>query len=206
MMTVDPVKLQRAKAVLEAAGYTVHLVPVELWQHRALLSAWHSETKEGFLIGSDELGLVCHYGVEYLDPYKYGRDQPRYKDADNPNRIRHYAEAILSRHIFEIESASPGTSNTTLNRSAFILGRYLFGWQLDPDSIQGQLLEAAIHRGIPEYEAKVVIRAGLKAGSKNPRNPDELLDELVGKPEQAKGDNFAAKHLAKLSRKLGGRP
>lgn len=200
-LSIDLDKLNQAQIILEQAGYVVTTAPIDLWPHRNIINAYNPVTGEGYLIGPDELGLICHYGVVYLNPH--GFDEPRYKAKDNSSRIKHYAEAAIAGACTEVAIAAPGTSNTALNKAAYLIGRFMSGWQLDPDSSQAQLLGVALDRGIKEHEARAVINAGIKAGAKNPRDPNELLDELVGKPKE---NDIAAKHLAKLSRRLGGRP
>jgi hypothetical protein len=200
LLTVDLAKLQLAILLLEQAGYVVTIAPVDLWQHRAILSIWHPVKQDGTFVYADELGLLCHYGISYLNPHGY--DEPRYKDASNPHRLKHYVGAVLAQACVDIEVASPGTSNATLNRSAYVLGRYAYGWQIDPETIQARLHDAATARGIDTHEARAVIASALKAGSKNPRDPHDLeVEQRAPQPQ-----DITSKHLAKLSRKLGVRP
>jgi hypothetical protein len=202
---IDNHKLYQTVAILEQASYTVTFAPVELWQHRCILTAWHPVTGEGFMVGPDELGLIIHYGAGYLDPYQYGNElQARHQNKNNPNRIRHYAEAVIARAICDVQTAQPGIRNQTLSRAAFVVGRYLLGWQLDPDSVQGQLLEAALQTGLDHREANTTIKRGLDAGQRNPRSPDELLNELVDEQPKQPYNDMAAKHLNKLRAKMGG--
>ncbi|MGL4608128.1 MAG: hypothetical protein ACRCYY_00360 [Trueperaceae bacterium] len=175
-ITVNPQKFQEAVSVLENAGHTVTFAPIELWSHRCVLTAFNPVTGEGYLIGSDELGLLCHYGIAYLNPHNFS--EPRYKAKDNVNRLKHYAEAVLARAIVDIQTAQPGTRNQTLYKAAFVIGRYLLGWHLDPDSVQAQLLDAALQSGLQggEREARTTIKSGLKAGQKQARDPDDLMN------------------------------
>ena len=69
-----------------------------------------------------------------------------------------------------------------------IIGRYLLDWQLDRDSVFAQLVDAALETGLRggEPEARATIRSGLKAGQRNPRDPDELLSEMFGSLGQSR--------------------
>lgn len=194
--------LYQAKAILETAGYRV-TISLDLLQYQVVAIIWHPEKQDGGFIHADELGLLCRNGIAYLNPYGYGGEsQARYKDKTNPDRLRHYVQAILAQCILDIETAAPGMSNATLNRAAFVLGRYAYGWQLDPDNIYCQLLTAALNRNIPQHEAEAVIKSGMMTGAKNPRDPHDLETEQGTSQPQ----NAAQKHLDKLRRKMGGRP
>jgi hypothetical protein len=171
-LSLDLEKSQNAKFILEQAGFTVTIAPSELWPFRCILVAYNSQTREGYLIGPDEIGLICHYGVDYLNSHGYS--EPRYKAKGNSNSIKHYAEAAIARVISDLAVSAPGTSNIALNRAAYTIGRFMFGWELDPDSVQAQLLGVALDRGVNEHEARAVIKAGIKAGLKNPKDPSEL--------------------------------
>lgn len=173
-ITLDTEKLYQAVWLLEQAGFTVTTAPIELWQFCCILTAYDPVTGEGYLIGPDELGLIIHYGVAYLNPHEF--TEPRYKAKDNSNRIKHYAEAAIARVCTDVALAAPGTSNQALNKAAYTIGRFMFGWQLDPDSIQAHLLGVALDRGINEHEAKAVIKAGVRAGEKKPRDPSDLMN------------------------------
>jgi hypothetical protein len=197
-LSFDLDKLQKAKLTLQQAGFIVTIAPIELWPFRCVLVAHNPQTGEGYLIGPDELGLICHYGVDYLNPHEFV--EPRYKAKDNSNRIRHYAEAAIARACTDVALSAPGTSNMTLNKAAYTLGRFAFGWQLDPDSLQAQLLGVALDRGINEHEARAVIKAGFKGGSKSPRDPSEIeTEQRSTQPQDAE-----TKHLNKLQRKMDG--
>lgn len=176
-LVVDTQRLNHAKLVLEAAGLIVTVAPIELWQHRHILNAWNPTTGDGYLICAEELGLICRYGADYLNPYGYGGGyQARYKDKGNPNRLKHYAEAVIARAVNDIQTSQPGSRNQTLSRAAYVVGRFLLGWQLDPDSVQGQLLEAALTTGLDHREAHSTIKRGLEAGQRNPKSPDDLTN------------------------------
>lgn len=176
-ITISNKNLYRAWILLEQNGYTVNFAPPELWAHRCLLTAYHPETLEGFLIASDELGNLLHFGMSYLNLHGYA--EPRYRDQSNPDRLRHYAEAVVARACTEVANSQPGSRNSALYRASFVIGRYLLGWQLDPDSVQAQLLDAALQSGIRGgfREAQATIKSGLNDGQKKPRDPSELLSQ-----------------------------
>lgn len=196
--TVNNKNLIRVFALLEQAGFIVTFCPPELWQHRALLSAYNPETRDGYLIGPDELGMILHYGVEYFNPWSYS--EPRYQDKSNPDRLKHYAEAVLARACADVASSQPGSRNSALYKAAFSIGRYLFGWQLDEDKARADLLDAALQSGLRggANEARATIKSGFSDGQKLPRDPSDL--ELVRSQNKTPAD----KHLAKLERKLNG--
>jgi hypothetical protein len=163
--------------MLEAAGYIVNYADPELLQHRHLITAYNRETREGYLIGPDELGLLCHYGLEYLNPHNYS--EPRYKDKGNTANIRHYAEAALAKACTDVATSQPGSRNGALYRAAFGIGRLLLGWELPEDTAYMALLEAALQSGLQGgvNEAKATIRSGLKSGQRKPRDPSELQNQ-----------------------------
>jgi hypothetical protein len=167
-------KLDHVMFLSGQAGYTPRVAPYELWRHSCLIAIWHPDKRQGYLISHLELGLIVHYGIEtYLNPHNFS--VPIYKDELHPNRLRAFAESAIARAIVDVETAAPGTSNAALNRAAFVLGRFALGWHIDPDSIQGQLLEAAMQRGTNKGEARAVIASGYKTGQRTPKEPSDLL-------------------------------
>jgi hypothetical protein len=167
----------KVTALLEGEGFDVVLPPLEFQAHDLCLFASNSTTGEAYSIRTDELGLILHYGRAYFNPHGYRL--PKHKDKTNPNRIKHYAESVLARVVVEVQSAKPGARNAALYRAACTMGRFLFGWNLNPDSVQAQLLDAALTSGLRggEHEARATIRSGFKAGQKKPKDPSTVLSQ-----------------------------
>lgn len=75
-----------------------------------------------------------------------------------------YAHVALEGECAEVESATLGTLNDTLNRSAFKLGLLVARGAIAADDVREALLAAALRNGHPERGARRTIDSGLSAG------------------------------------------
>lgn len=73
-----------------------------------------------------------------------------------------YVAAAIERECMELASAPEGTRNDTLNRAAFALARFVESGA-DADAIEGALLAAALHAGLPEREVRRTLASAFKA-------------------------------------------
>lgn len=171
--------LEQTADFLTAEGFEVRAAPLELLERGVVLTAFHPEKLDGYLIEPAELGMITRLGMAYLDPYAEGREEPRYIREDSKKRMKAYAEAVLAKRVAEVESAQPGIRNTALNSAAYTLGRYL-GWEAySEEEAARELLKAAIMAGLEPQEAEPTIRRALEQGASNPRDSSEL------EPQQA---------------------
>lgn len=191
-----PNLLGQAAETLQAEGFTVQAAPLELLTHGCILVAWHPARSEGFLIEPAELGAVARLGSSYLDPHA-DSTLPRWQRDGTPDtlRMRRYAEAVLARACAEAASAPEGIRNQTLNRVAWVVGRYL-GWGLDPASVQAELEEAGRLSGLGEREIEATVRRALERGAQAPRDPEELLHAEQGSSVNPSPSASAKPHLA----------
>lgn len=110
--------------------------------------------------------------VELLTP------EPRHEPVD-PSAIRRdrgvaaWAATALAREIDRVQSASVGSRNQTLNRSAFVLGQIVGGGHLDPNDVADLLGQAGLATGLGEREVRMTIASGLTAGARHPRHPPD---------------------------------
>jgi hypothetical protein len=174
---IDHEKVCKVAQILEPDGFILEFANIELWQHRCVIIARNPQTQEGFLLDVSDFGHVIRYGLPYLRGFP--DSSPRAKNVDRQSRVRRYAEKVLARAVHEVQTSSPGVRNATLSRAAYGVGRFLLGWELERDDVAAQLLEAAESVGLSHHEASSTIKSSLKAGSRKPKSPDELLDDLV---------------------------
>ena len=169
--------LTQAKEALTLEGFTVQAAPFELLLRGCVLTAWHEDKNEGYLIEPAELGMIARLGLAYLDPYRDDDSTlPRWQRDSTPDalRMRRYAEAVMARACAEVEGAPEGVRNQTLNRAAFVLGRYL-GWGLDEAQVIADLEQAGLNAGLPAREVTSTVNRGVAKGSEEPRDPRELV-------------------------------
>jgi putative DNA primase/helicase len=96
------------------------------------------------------------------------RHERPYKSAGAPG-VDRYCEAALQAEVAAVASEPQGGRNHRLNRAAFSLGQLIGGGVLQRDSVQDELLHAAVRAGLPEHEARTTIRSGIESGLKDPR-------------------------------------
>lgn len=181
-ISFSPIQLEQAKHALTRAGFTVRTAPLELMLRGCVLTAWHQTKQEGYLIEPQELGMIARLGLDHLDPYRGSSTLPRWQRDSTPDalRLRRYAEAVMARACAEVASAPEGVRNQTLNRAAFLLGRYL-GWGLDEAQVLAELVRAGLRAGLPSREITSTVKRALKKGSEHPRDPSELL--VISSPQ-----------------------
>lgn len=109
-----------------------------------------------------------------LDAEKPSRPSERTEDGE---RVRRWddgdgghesAEDALRDTIARLTEAVPGERNDTLNRCAFVLGKYVPKGLLDEEEVRSRLMDAAKEIGLGEAEAAATINSGLTAGKKDP--------------------------------------
>jgi hypothetical protein len=72
-----------------------------------------------------------------------------------------YIEVALEREVAAVSSATEGTRNDQLNRSAFALARFVHGGQLEPDRYVAGLTNAALRTGLSESEIRRTLASAL---------------------------------------------
>lgn len=105
--------------------------------------------------------------------------EERRHDPVDPSRIRRdrgvsaWAATALAGEITRVQSASEGTRNQTLNRSAYVLGQIVGGGHLDNDDVADILGQAGLAVGLSEREVRMTVASGLRAGARHPRHPPD---------------------------------
>ncbi|GGG51591.1 hypothetical protein GCM10010964_43480 [Caldovatus sediminis] len=74
----------------------------------------------------------------------------------------------LDRAVCRVLDAPAGTRNATLNREAFVVGRWLGAGLLGETEAASALYAAARRAGLDDAEARATIRSGLRAGASSP--------------------------------------
>lgn len=132
----------------------------------------------GFLPGLDiraDGGFIVHYGVDsklIVDAPTWLlelTEKPDYKhEGDVVKVMPEIAEGIIGASLEAIREAPPGESNNVLNIEAFKIGQLVASQSITREYAERALMEAAIERGKPRYEAQATIASGLDGGSKKP--------------------------------------
>jgi putative DNA primase/helicase len=97
----------------------------------------------------------------------------------NESRRREDAEEARGWALEDLRQAIEGSRNTTLNKSAYVLGRYIGGGYLDEAEIRAELTEAALAIGLEEDEIEATIESGVTAGKAKPIEVDEAGGSAV---------------------------
>lgn len=84
-----------------------------------------------------------------------------------------WASTALAGEIERVQTATKGTRNQTLNRSAFVLGQIVGGGHLDHDDVADLLGQAALAAGLGDREVGMTIASGLRSGARHPRHPPD---------------------------------
>lgn len=95
--------------------------------------------------------------------------------ANCPPELQRYVQGALRRSVAKVATAAERQRNDTLNKAAFNLGKFVGTGLLDQATVQEKLLIAATAVGLSEREARATIASGLKAGSGDPLDVQELL-------------------------------
>lgn len=82
-----------------------------------------------------------------------------------------YAEAAIRREAEAVAQAPAGTRNHRLNLAAYRLGRLVAGGLVDEAIAREALLAAATASGLPYRESGGMVRSGMTAGRRSPRQP-----------------------------------
>jgi hypothetical protein len=162
--------LKQAIENLEQDGFQVQTPPPEMLGHGVVLTAYHPEREEGFLLSGPEVQLVARYGLAALDPHREPDERkPRWQREDSRKREQKYVEAALARAVQEVQSAAPGNRNNALARAAWSLGR-LEALGLDRERALAELEQAALSTGLSLAEARTTAVRSFEAGAKRPRD------------------------------------
>ena len=78
------------------------------------------------------------------------------------------AIGIIEKSLESIREAPPGESNNILNVESFRIGQLVASNSVSREYAEKALMDAAIARGKPLYEAKATITSGLDGGMKKP--------------------------------------
>jgi hypothetical protein len=205
--------LRQACAALELEGFEVETPPPDLLEQGVILTAYHHDREEGFLLSPEEVRLVAIHGLAALDPEPTD-PRPRWQRSSTRNREQAYAEAALARAVLEVQSAPRGNRNNTLAKVAFGLGQ-LEHLGLDESRVVQALFDAALATGLEHREALSTARRGFKKGTEHPRDlPPDLVQSAKGcanpfalnKSDKDGHSRFsAAKHQSVFARKGGKR-
>lgn len=107
--------------------------------------------------------LTAEHRHEPVDPREIRRDRG----------VSAWASTALAGEIERVQSATEGTRNQTLNRSAFVLGQIVGGGHLDHDDVADLLGQAGLAAGLGEREVRMTIASGLRSGARHPRHPPD---------------------------------
>ncbi|MGH3486552.1 MAG: hypothetical protein ACRDP8_01340, partial [Actinopolymorphaceae bacterium] len=86
------------------------------------------------------------------------------------DRAGRYVTAAVTQQLAHIATATAGTRNTTLYRSAVALGQLVAGGALDADDTNTVLTRAGLDAGLRPREVARTIASGLKDGARRPRS------------------------------------
>lgn len=104
-----------------------------------------------------------------------------------------YGLAVLADEVAQVRSASAGTRNHQLNRSAFALAQLAAGGELDENLARTHLVGAALAAGLSDHESLRTIASGFRAGSAIPRSSASRHHRFVPantpRPSAAGGDD-----------------
>jgi hypothetical protein len=73
-----------------------------------------------------------------------------------------YVDVALEREVDAVSSATEGTRNDQLNRSAYALARFVRSGQIDPSTYVDNLTRAAMSTGLPEAEVRRTLASALQ--------------------------------------------
>jgi len=90
-----------------------------------------------------------------------------------------YTKAAILGEIKNITDAKKGERNATLNTSSYALGQLVGSSDLEYEVAVKHLTEAANQAGLPDFEARRVIRLGLDHGANNPRQSHKTKNNIT---------------------------
>jgi len=99
-----------------------------------------------------------------------------------PGRFTAWANSAIGGLVTDLQAATEGTRNNTLNKVCFKAGQVVEAGGLDVERLELQFYTIAVGIGLKDSEARATVRSGLKAGQEKPRYPkdhDELPIVLV---------------------------
>lgn len=146
---------------LEAFGGAAQIVPSSTEPERERLSwedAWNPDSR------ARALALWNHGKDPAPTPTPTGGTHTG--ETNGP-----WLDAMLAGSLVDVSSAVKGTRNATLNGVAYRAGRYVAGGHLDRQTVEDQLVGAALVAGLPEAEARKSARSGLTGGALAPADP-----------------------------------
>lgn len=106
---------------------------------------------------------------------------PRVDTPQQPPRIRYgetsrYGYGVLRHAVNRVRRAQEGERNTTLNDEAFLVGQFIGGGEIDPRTVEEQLIDASTDPDRKKVQATV--RRALHDGATYPRAAP--ADESIG--------------------------
>ena len=139
------------------------------------------------IIASDFARL---YALDELDrvmqPASAAQPLPKRNESQRKTK---YAQAALSNELRLLQSASNGTRNDQLNRSAFALGQLIGAGLLDRFDVESDLTRVALELGLTEAETRATIKSGIEAGMSEPRAIRDKATPGKQGPTQHAGQN-----------------
>jgi hypothetical protein len=107
------------------------------------------------------------------------------------------AAQYLAQCLERLAAAEIGKRNITLNKVAFLMGRYVGAGWIDENEVREKLLEAALRSGLDHQEIQVTLRSGIEAGKKQPATLADAHPALIEMNE-----NFAVVQIGGKTRVL----
>ena len=96
------------------------------------------------------------------------------QDTGIPEAVQSYVRQCIHEPLKALAETTEGSRNDTLNRTAFILGRWVGGGHLDENEARQKLFDCAEKNGLAgegEDAVHATITSGLEAGKQQPRHP-----------------------------------
>jgi hypothetical protein len=112
-----------------------------------------------------------------------------HQKTEEERRARRYVEKALEYEAHAVRTAkrptqnSKGARNNTLNDAALKIGGFVPKW-LSQRELETALLDAAVSNGMDKSSALATIRSGMRAGMKEPRDPN-IRDDALQFPSTA---------------------
>ncbi len=103
--------------------------------------------------------------LDDIEGRRTARQGPREPSSPPPRVATHgaYLRAAVDRELDAVRGAPDGARNTTLNRAAWNLGRFVADGALSGDAVAAALHHAAVSAGLEEREAAATIASGLRS-------------------------------------------